>query len=129
MEEQKRKKLHESLHDLKRCIDAYQPSTSSERSIFFMALTKAFEVALEYSWKELKRIVEDKGLEAYAPKDVVREAATIEILNDPKLWIDCINARNLSVHDYFSLSEEAIVALATKFLGSAKEVFKKGSHK
>lgn len=125
MEEKKRRKLHEALGDLKRCIDAYLPSKKTERSIYFIALTKAFEVSLEYAWKELKRIIEDKGLEAFSPKDVVREAANIGILKDPNLWIQCINARNLSVHDYFSLSEEAIVSLAKEFLASANKTFKK----
>ena len=104
---------------------AYEPSSESERSITFIAITKAFEVALEYGWKELKRIIEDRGLEAYSPKDVVREAANINLISDPKLWINCINARNLSVHDYFSLSESGIVELAKIFLDSAKSTFDK----
>lgn len=126
MEEKKRRKLHEALGDLKRCIDAYAPSKNSDRSIYFIALTKAFEVALEYAWKDLKRIIEDKGLEAYSPKDVIREAANIGILEDPDLWIKCVNARNLSVHDYFSLPEDAIVSLAKEFLVSANKTFKRG---
>ena len=125
MEEKKQKKLPESLNDLSRCLMAYEPSSESERSITFIAITKAFEVALEYGWKELKRIIEDRGLEAYSPKDVVREAANINLISDPKLWINCINARNLSVHDYFSLSESGIVELAKIFLDSAKNTFDK----
>ena len=123
MQELKRRKLNEALSDLHRCISAYKPSTAETRSIYFIALTKAFEVALEYGWKELKRIIEDKGLEVFSPKDVVREAANIEILAEPSLWIDCINARNLSVHDYFSLSEEAILDLSERFLNSALKTF------
>ena len=117
------RKLHDAVNDLERCIDAYEPS-KKERSITFIALTKSFEVALEYAWKELKRQIEEKGLEAYAPKDVVREAANIGLLQDPELWIDCINARNLSVHDYFSLPESAIVELATQFFRSVKSFVK-----
>ena len=124
MKEPKRRKLSEAIKDLGRCIDAYEPSSSTERSLSFIALTKSFEVALEYGWKELKRVIDDKGLEAYSPKDVVREAAQIEILDDPKLWIECINARNLSVHDYFSLSEQAVVHLATAFYASVKKLKK-----
>ena len=125
MEEKKRKKLHEAFNDLSRCLLAYEPSTESQRSITFLALTKAFEVALEYGWKELKRLVEDRGLEAYSPKDVIREAANIELIKDPKLWINCINARNLSVHDYFSLTESGIVELARMLLISANDTFER----
>jgi nucleotidyltransferase substrate binding protein (TIGR01987 family) len=123
MAELKKRKLKEAVKDLERCIKLYQPSTASERSIYFIALTKAFEVTLEYGWKELKKILEDKGLEAYSPKDVVKEAAQIKLLDNPKLWIDCINVRNLSVHDYFTVPEEGIVTLAKSFLSSVKKVF------
>lgn len=117
------RKLHDAISDLERCSKAYVPSSEKERSITFIALTKAFEVALEYAWKELKRIIEDRGLEAFSPKDVVREAATIGLIKKPKLWIDAINMRNLSVHDYFSLPEGDTADLINEFLKEIKKVF------
>ena len=124
MEERSRRKLKEALGDLNRCINSYVPSSSKERSVSFIAICKAFEVALEYAWKDLKKIIEDKGLEAYSPKDVVREAANINLIEDPEDWIDYINARNLSVHDYFSLTEKATVELINRFYNSATKLFK-----
>jgi hypothetical protein len=62
-------------------------------------------------------------LEAYSPKDIIGESAIIGLLKDSKLWIDCVNARNLSVHDYFSLPESGIVELATRFLKSTNKTF------
>ena len=124
MVEKSRRRLKEALGDLNRCIKSYVPSSPKERSVSFIAICKAFEVALEYAWKDLKKIIEDKGLEAYSPKDVVREAANINLIEDPEDWIDYINARNLSVHDYFSLTEEATVELINKFYNSATRLFK-----
>lgn len=118
-----KRKLHDAIDDLRRCLKSYKPSTEEERSISFIALTKAFEIALEYSWKELKREIEDKGLEAFSPKDVVREAATIGRIKNATLWIEAITAKNLSVHDYFSLTENDMVILIKEFFQDLQDVF------
>lgn len=115
MESKRNRKLADAAEDLARALKAYKPSTKTDRSLSFIALTKAFEVCLEYGWKELKATVEDQGLEANSPKDAVREATAIGLTEEPELWIDAINARNLSVHDYFSMSEEDFVKLVQKF--------------
>ena len=116
MASKKQSKVIESLHDLERAIAAFTPSKSGQpRSLTFFALSKAFEVALEYGWKHLKLAVEDRGLEAPSPKDAVREAAIVKLIHNPELWIKAINARNLSVHDYFSMPEQDFVTLVKDF--------------
>ena len=124
MESGKARKPHEALKDLERAIQAYQPSTSKQRSLSFLAVSKAFEVAIEYTWKELKKTIEDRGLEAYSPKDVIREAANLELITEPEAWIRAINMRNLSVHDYFSIPEKDFVSEAETYLKTALKVFK-----
>lgn len=116
------RQLKDAKADLDRCLAQYEPSTSTERSLTFIALTKAFEVTLEYGWKKLKYEIEDRGLEANSPKDSVREAARIGLINHPELWIAAINARNLSVHDYFSLEEKDFVEVIKNFNNSLKTI-------
>jgi nucleotidyltransferase substrate binding protein (TIGR01987 family) len=108
-------KLDQALHDLERALESYSPS-SKERSLTFLAASKAFEVSIEYAWKYFKVIIEDQGLEAFSPKDVARQAASMNLISDPELWIKAINARNQSVHDYFSMSEDTFIQLAKDFL-------------
>ena len=117
----KQSKLIDSLRDLARALESFEPTPAGQpRSLTFLALSKAFEVAVEYGWKQLKRQVVDEGLEALSPKDAVREAARIEIIKNPAVWIQCINARNLSVHDYFSMTEMEFFDLAETFLREAQ---------
>ena len=92
------------------------------RNLHFLLITKAFENLVEYGWKELKVRVEDEGLEAQSPKEAVRAAAKLGFIKDPQLWIDCVNARNNSVHDYFGLPPESYVKLAEKFLMAVQEL-------
>ena len=110
----RKSKLDIARDDFKEAYKQYAKATDSKK-VFFLALTKAFEVLLEYAWKTLKQQVEDTGLEAYSPKDVVRESAKLGIINNPELWIKAINARNESVHDYYSMKEEDFVALIRRF--------------
>ena len=93
-----------------------------EEDLAFLTLAKAFEVLVEYAWKELKRKVEDEGLDAASPKEAVRQAARLKMIEGPEKWIDCINARNDSVHDYFGIPREDYLSLAKEFLILAERV-------
>ncbi len=108
-----------SLGHLSEAIKFYH-ETSSERHLRFLALSKAFEVAVEYAWKELKLKVEVEGIETLSPKDAVRQAAKLKIINSAEDWLDFINTRNGSVHDYFGISEKDYVKIAENFLLQAK---------
>lgn len=121
MKSTKQSRLLESVGDLERALKEYKPTTAEgTRSLSFLAVTKAFEVSLEYLWKHFKYEVEDRGLEAPSPKDSVRAAAEIGLTKNPDFYIKAINARNQSVHDYFSMTEEAFVMLIRGFLDLAK---------
>lgn len=117
MESKKALKTVDALKDLSLALEEYEETESEEtKRMRFLAVTKAFEVSLEYLWKYFKSEVEDRGLEAPSPKDAVRAAAEIHLTDTPELYIQAINARNQSVHDYFSMSEEDFVKLIRNFL-------------
>lgn len=65
-----------------------------------MGVVKAFELAYELSWKIMKKILEFRGVEAGAARDVFREAARLELLNDAENWFAYITKRNITVHAY-----------------------------
>lgn len=107
-------KLEIAKADFKDALNEYTNGEANKK-VAFLALTKAFEVLLEYAWKSLKQKIEDAGLEVYSPKDTVREAAKLSLIDNPELWIKAINARNESVHDYYSMTVEQFVALIKRF--------------
>ena len=124
MEPKNKNKLEGSLAQLKEAIQAYRTS-KGESELPFLALSKAFEIAVEYTWRELKVRVENDGLEAPSPKSAVKQAAKLGMISEPETWINCIDARNNSVHDYFGISEEDYASLAEKFLVLASGLTKK----
>jgi nucleotidyltransferase substrate binding protein (TIGR01987 family) len=115
MELKKAHNFKTSLQALEEALEFYDHAEAKD-DIKFLALSKAFEVAVEYSWKELKDRVEAEGLEALSPKDAVRQAARIELISEAEIWIEFINARNSGVHDYFGLSKDKYLSLVRRFL-------------
>ena len=117
-------KLEKSLETLKEAIDFFNNVKDDKKDIAFLSVAKAFEVSVEYAWRELKNRVEDEGLDAPSPKAAIREAARIGLIENAEAWIDFINARNAGVHDYFGMPEDEYVKIANEFLVKAKKVFK-----
>jgi len=61
---------------------------------------QAFEFSYEMAWKTMKRILSAKGVDARSPRDVFREAASINMISDPETWFKFIEVRNISAHTY-----------------------------
>lgn len=111
------KKRHRALDHLEAALAQYATDSSE---LNFLTAAKTFEVAVEYEWRDLKRLVEDQGLDAPSPKLAVKHAARLQMITEPETWMDCIDARNNSVHDYFGISEKEYIALATTLLRFAR---------
>lgn len=117
-------KIDDAILQLEEALKAYA-KRKGDTQLPFLALSKAFEILVEYAWKELKVKIESEGLEAPSPKETVRQAAKMGYISDPERWIDCINARNLSVHDYFGISHKSFAELAAEFANLVKKALKK----
>lgn len=124
MAQKKEKKLDRAILDLEMALEFHKRADDDKPSAF-LAVAKAFEVTIEYAWKELKLQLEEKGVtDIYAPKDVIRKAAQIDLLDNAERWLDYIDARNDSVHDYYGMTQSEYVEIARKFIKDAKKVFK-----
>ena len=113
-------KLDKALENLTIAVKQREKQGSSV--VTNAAVSKCFEVALEYAWKALKRRIEEEGLEAVSPKDCIKVGATINIISQPEQWIKFINNRNLSVHDYIGIDDGEYFSLIKEFLTDANEL-------
>ncbi len=109
----KKKKLPEAAENLSEALKQY---AAKESELNFLTVAKAFEIAIEYVWRELKRLVEDQGLEAPSPRMAIKQAAKLGLITDPETWLACLEARNNSVHDYFGISQSEYVDLARQLV-------------
>ena len=55
---------------------------------------------MELCWKTLKRFLLVEGIEAYTPKEVLKQAFQSHWISEESLWLDMLNDRNLMSHIY-----------------------------
>jgi len=118
-------KLTESVEDLKFAIEAYsslKQKKGKEKRMAFLSLSKAYEVAVEYTWKAFKRYAVNEGLAPQSPKAAVREAGKLGVIKNVEDWLEFIDARNNAVHDYFSIPEKDYVDIAKRYLQGIHEI-------
>ena len=83
---------------LSKSVSAYNSDKKNE--VFHMALIQSYEVCFELGWKVLKDYLGEKGVIVQFPKDVIKEAFHTEVISDGQIWIDMLNDRNISSHEY-----------------------------
>jgi len=77
------------------------------------SVIQRFEFTVELAWKVARKIY---GFSDVSPKMVIREMAQQGLIDDPAIWFDLIEKRNLSSHTYkeniaeivFKAAQEAI---------------------
>ena len=111
-------KLKNSIKELEHAL-TFLPKARSDK-VYLSGISKSFEVCLEYLWRHLKQRVEEEGLEAYSPKEIVKTAAKAGFIDDAEVLIECINARNSAVQDYFGTDPGEYLELIAKFAARIK---------
>mgnify|MGYP003571309239 CR=1 FL=1 len=105
-------------------VDAY--ISNKENVVMHMALIQSFEICFELSWKVLKDYLkEQKGIIALSPKDAIKEAFSVELIKNGQLWVDMLQDRNTSSHEYnIDKIDNILNSISTIYYNELKE-FKK----
>lgn len=75
---------------------------NKENEFYQDALIQRFEFSFELAWKTLREFLTYQGysLEILSPKGVIAFAYQEGILQNESLWLEMLEARNQSSHDY-----------------------------
>ena len=79
------------------------------------AAIQRFEFTFELSWKTMQAYIREQGLECLSPRNCIREAARLEIIDNPEDWIEYLKTRNLTAHTYNEKMADKIYHQARKF--------------
>lgn len=119
----KTKKL---LLDLRRATQRLEEALEAEPTQLHQDATiQRFEFTFELAWKLMRVMILDKGIEVFGPKNVIRRAAQVELINDPETWIEFLKARNLTTHVYDQPVAEEIYNQAKKFPEVVRELIER----
>jgi len=98
-----KERLIQKIQDLRRALIKLQESLELkiDNDIIIDGVIKRFEFCYELSWKTMKSYLEYKGIfEAKAPRDVIKEAFSIGLIEEGENYISMLKDRNLTVHIY-----------------------------
>ncbi|MCI9262336.1 HI0074 family nucleotidyltransferase substrate-binding subunit [uncultured Adlercreutzia sp.] len=73
------------------------------------AIIYAFNSLFDISWKLMKdSLSEFYGLSEIkpSPRDIIKQAGSVGLIDDQELWLAMLRNRNLSTHDYMSTDHE-----------------------
>ncbi|MCM1009633.1 MAG: nucleotidyltransferase substrate binding protein [Fusobacterium sp.] len=98
-------RLNERIENFNRAFDIFNEAVNAynqnkENILTHMALVQAYEVCFELSWKVLKDYLAENGILVYLPKQVIKEAFNKNVISDGQIWIDMLDARNATSHEY-----------------------------
>lgn len=63
-------------------------------------LIQSFEFTFELAWKTLKDYLQMQGVEAPFPREVIKQAFAVGLIEDGALWLQMLDKRNQLTHTY-----------------------------
>lgn len=116
----KDEKLAKSVNELEHALNFAKKA--EDDGFYYAGISKCYEICLEYAWKYLKRRAIDESLEVFSPKDAVRAAGQLKLIDNVEKWLDFLVDRNLAVHDYLGISRDDYLKTIRSFLGEVKKL-------
>jgi nucleotidyltransferase substrate binding protein (TIGR01987 family) len=104
---------------LKRLNEAVELSKQRDLSLLEkQGLIQAFEFTHELAWKLLKDYLEYQGYQDIkGSRDAIRKAFEVGLIEDGKLWMNSIEARNFTSHAYDeSIIEESFKLILQEYI-------------
>ncbi len=111
-------KLQAQCEDLQKALGRLKEAAvlPGEVTIHQDATIQRFEFTFEIAWKLMKTIVELEGLSVASPRNAIRQAATVGIIDNPSMWLEFLGNRNLTVHTYKEEVAQKVYQSAKQFI-------------
>lgn len=119
--------MHIVTTEFSRVVNRLDEAINQKKDDFIRdSVIQRFEFSVELAWKTTKKIM---GTSTSAPKDVIREMAQGNYIENVELWLLAIDMRNKSSHTYKEDLAEEVYNFACHFLPELKKLLKKISVK
>jgi len=106
---------------LKKAIDIKNPSIIEKAGII-----QFFEITFELSWKLMKDYLEYLGYQVKSPREAIKTAYSIELINNGDKWLKMLMDRNLTTHTYDEdNSEEIYEKIKNGYFSLLKDLYEK----
>lgn len=101
-------------------------NTPIESELERAGIIQLFEILFELSWKLMKDYLEAQELIVKSPREAIKQAFQIGLIEDGHIWIDGLADRNLTVHTYDEkLAEKMINDIVNVYFPVLKKLYNK----
>lgn len=100
---------------------AKPPANTLERD----GIIQRFEYCIEISWKSAKKVLEHHEYQVDTPRNIFRELAKLDWINNPEEWINFLEARNKTSHLYHDEIAEEIFKIIPSFVKASHQLLEK----
>ena len=107
-----RTKRDNYLRAVQRLGEALEEYAANPTDTVRDGVIQRFESTFDLAWKSLKEYMQDQGATTplQFPKQVLREAYAAELIDDERLWLDMLDARNSTSHIYDDRHAAAVMS-------------------
>jgi len=89
------------FQDFKRALDRLKEVLSLDRTpVVRDSAIKRFEFCFDLAWKTIKSYAKDQGLECNSPREAIKTAFQLKLIDYDEQWFDLLDDRNSTVHLY-----------------------------
>jgi len=79
-------------------------------------LVQTYNFTFELCWKTLKDLLTFEGYEVNSPRETIRKAFEMSLINDVDCWFNALESRNLLSHIYSeSTARQALLLIKKQF--------------
>ncbi|MED4850603.1 nucleotidyltransferase substrate binding protein [Caldifermentibacillus hisashii] len=102
MDSQKNVRWRQRFDNFKKSYQLLEKYSSLELTseIEKAGLIQFFEITFELAWKVLKDYLEAQGYIVKSPRETIKQAYQMEVIDDGHVWIEALSSRNLTTHAY-----------------------------
>jgi len=119
------RKLKEIIKNLKKANQRLKEATKNKPTrINKDATIQRFEFTFELAWKVIQEYIRDQGLDCKSPKNCIREAGRLELIENVEKWFKFLDNRNLIAHTYNEKIADSIYRQAIKFPEEVEKLLK-----
>lgn len=85
-----------------------------------------FEISFELSWKLMKDYLEAQEISVKSPRETIKQAYQIGLIDDGHIWMDALTDRNLTVHTYDEeVAKKMVDDIAKVYFPELKKLYDK----
>lgn len=115
--------LEVSFQDYQKAVEALrQGLDQANDDLDRDGVIQRFEFVIELSWKALQKVLLERKITAYSPRNTYREAYKEGLIEDTEKWLEYWDIRNLTVHTYREQLAQEIFEQIPQFLELATQL-------